>query len=222
MKNWRIDCLAVLFDLDGVLVDSHTSINRHWERWAAQHGIQPERLRAATQGRRTVDTIASLAPQLDARAETLAMEEAQARDTTGIEICRGARELFDQLSNTQRAIVTSGTRRLAVARLRACGLMVPDILVTAEDVARGKPNPDGYLRAARALGVPAADCVVIEDSEAGVMAARAAGTRVIAVIAERTSIPSRVETDASVSSLAEVGVEIVPRGGRQMIRLFGR
>lgn len=177
----ELSCRAVLFDLDGVLVRSGAVVERSWTEWARDRGLEPARVLAACHGRRSVEVIAAIAPHLDAAAEAARLEARQAADTDGLTRCRGADAVLAALSGAAWAVVTSGTSALARSRLRATGLPVPDVLVTADDVTSGKPAPDGYLAASRALGVPPADCVVVEDALPGVTAARAAGMTVVGV-----------------------------------------
>lgn len=198
----RVECAAVLFDLDGVLVDSTAYIERQWSDWAASKGLDPEPFLRVCHGRRAVETIRLAAPQLDAEAEVARFRD-QPVDNVALVPLPGARDLLDALAGAPWAIVTSGARRFALARLAAAGLPAAPILVSAEDVRRGKPSPEGYLRAAELLGVPPDDCLVFEDAPPGVAAARAAGTRVIGVA---TTHPPEALGDAHaiVSSLADV------------------
>ena len=198
----RVECAAVLFDLDGVLVDSTAYIERQWSDWATSKGLDPEPFLRVCHGRRAVETIRLAAPQLDAEAEVARFRD-QPLDNVALAPLPGARDLVDGLAGAPWAIVTSGVRRFALARLAAAGLPAPPILVSAEDVRRGKPSPEGYLRAAELLAVPPDDCLVFEDAPPGVAAARAAGTRVIGVA---TTHPPEALGDAHavVSSLAEV------------------
>ncbi len=172
---------AILFDLDGVLVDSAACVERHWRRWAARHGLDPERVVQLAHGRLTVETIATVAPQLDAELEAAELARGEDVDTVGVHEVAGARDLLDRLPRGAWAIATSGTRRTALTRIRHTGLPEPDVLISADDVARGKPDPEPYLLAAKRLGIAARDCVVVEDTPAGVEAARAAQMRVVAI-----------------------------------------
>lgn len=174
---------AVLFDLDGVLVDSSAVVDRVWREWAALHRLSWASVAPLLPGRRAVETVELLAPHLDAAAEGAELERIQAADLAGIKACPGAVELTEELTRRGLpwAIVTSGSRPTAVTRLRAIGVRIPDVLVTADDVTRGKPDPEGYRAAARRLDVPPEDCLVVEDAEVGVRAARAAGARVSGV-----------------------------------------
>jgi len=172
----------VLSDLDGVLVDSHASIMRAWRWWTGRQGLGDGAADAIPQGRPSGDVIAALAPGVDVAAESRAIDRYQADDTGGVVALPGAADLLAGFGPDRVAIVTSCTAPLAAVRLRAAGLTAPAVLVTADRLARGKPDPEGYLLAARELGADPADCVVLEDAPAGVEAGRAAGMRVVGVL----------------------------------------
>ena len=178
----ELEHLAVLSDLDGVLVDSGAEIERTWRTFAERHGLDAASVLAESHGRRSVDLIRLVAPDLDAAAEAAAIEREEIENVDGLLPLPGARELVSSVPADRFAVVTSGSRALAVARLRAAGLPVPEVLVTAEQVEAGKPDPAGYLRAAALLGVDPSDCLVLEDAPAGVAAGLAAGMTVIAVL----------------------------------------
>jgi sugar-phosphatase len=173
---------ALVCDLDGVLVDSGAAIVDAWMRFASRHGLDAEEILASYHGRRSVDLIRLVAPHLDAEVEASRVEQEEVASATSVRALPGARELVQRVPATGFAIVTSGSRRLAVARLEAAGLPVPEVLVTAEDVENGKPDPAGYLRAAGRLGVEPEHSLVIEDAPAGVDAGLSAGMNVIAVL----------------------------------------
>ena len=170
---------TILSDLDGVLVDSHESIMRAWHWWGALHGVEAQAIESVQHGRPSGEVIAALTPDLDAAAESRAIDLRQADDTDGVVALPGAHELLAGAEPV--AIVTSCTIPLATARLRAAGLPIPEVLVTPERLALGKPDPEGYLLAARELGADPADCVVLEDAPAGVDAGRAAGMHVVGI-----------------------------------------
>lgn len=174
-----LTCSAILFDLDGVLVHSSASVNRSWTAWATTHGIEPADVLTVSTGTRTVDTIRRVAPELDAATEAARLESEQALDVGDVTAGQGARALVGTLTGREWAIVTSGTEPLARARLAAAGMRVPDVLVTGEAVAEGKPDPAGYLLAARLIGQAPRDCLVIEDAATGVVAAQKGGMRVL-------------------------------------------
>lgn len=174
-------CDAVLFDLDGVLVDSAEVVERTWQRWAARHGLDPADVIRTAHGRRTIETVRLLAPHLAADEEVAALAASESTETDGVHEVPGARELLASLPRGSWAVVTSGIRPVAELRLRHTGLPTPPVLVTADQVRHGKPHPEGYLTAAARLGVGPARCMVIEDAPPGIEAAHAAGMRVVAV-----------------------------------------
>ena len=190
---------AFLFDLDGVLVDSLVATTRTWKWWASQHGLDPEPFISA-HGRPSRETIAEFAPALDAGAEAARVDEREASDTSGVLALPGAEAMLT--APRPVAIVTSGDRRLAEARLGAAGLPRPKVLVTADSVSRGKPHPEPYLLAARQLEIPPVHCTVFEDAPAGVTAGKAAGMRVVALTTTFTA-PELCAADWIVSNLAE-------------------
>jgi mannitol-1-/sugar-/sorbitol-6-phosphatase len=178
----RLRCRAVLFDLDGVLVDSTAVVERHWAAWADRHGVDLQAIRRAMHGRRSLDTIRQVAPHLDAVAEGLGVDQAQAADGDGVRAIPGAAALLDDLSGATWAVVTSGPGFLARARLGMAGLPEPRVVISGDTVDRGKPDPAAYEAAATALGLSPAACLVVEDAPAGVQAALAAGMRVVGVL----------------------------------------
>lgn len=174
-------CSALLFDLDGVLVDSSVVVARHWKEWAEHHAVSYERVASIMHGRTSVETIRIVAPDLDAEYEARIHEAREGIDTDGLEVFAAADALLRSLPDRGWAVVTSGSLHTAANRLRYGQFPKPPVLVTAEDVQRGKPDPEGFLLAARRLGVQPELCVVIEDAPVGIEAARAAGMRVIGV-----------------------------------------
>jgi len=202
---------AVLFDLDGVLVDSTAAVERAWRGWADLHGFLYEDVIPHAHGRRTAETIAAVAPHLDAQAEALALEDDEVTRATEIAPLPGAPDLLRHLVGASWAIVTSGPRRLAGARIKACGFPSPRALVAGDDVALGKPNPEGYIKAAQSLGVAAADCIVFEDAPAGIEAARASGAVVIA-LATTYGVAELGAADSHIDTLAQVSATIRPNG----------
>ncbi len=176
----KIECAALLFDLDGVLVDSRAVIRRHWTRWSEKQGLDIERVLAIAHGRRPADTVRLLLPQAN-NPEELAEDivAGEASDAEGLVRLPGVCELIGSLPAGRWTVATSGPRAIAEFRLRFANVPVLSTLVTAEDVNHGKPDPEPYLLAARNLQVSANDCVVIEDAPPGVKAGRAAGAQVI-------------------------------------------
>ncbi len=169
-----------MFDLDGVLVDSTPAVTRVWARWATQHGYDPAEVVRKAHGRPSITTIREYLPSADADVENQKVERAELEDLDGVVTLPGARELLSALPPERWVIVTSCTRPLAEARLRAARLPVPEHLITASDVKKGKPDPEPYLKGASRLGRPPAECLVVEDAPAGVRAAKVAEARVIA------------------------------------------
>ena len=176
-----LHCQAILFDLDGTLVESNSFIERLWQDWGRQHGIAPQYMSEVMHGRRAREIIHIVAPHLPIKEEAYAMETAEISNMEGMQAYRGARGLLDTLPRKQWAIVTSGTLRVASARLNYAKLPTPEVFITADDVKAGKPAPDGYLLAAKRLNVSPADCVVVEDAPAGIQAGKAAGMKVIGI-----------------------------------------
>jgi sugar-phosphatase len=198
-----IRCAAILFDLDGVLVNSTIAVERQWRRWAAEHHMPAEKVIHAAHGRRTVETVAYLAPHLDSQAEAKLLEEREAADIAGVTAITGAVELLACLPAERWAVVTSGTRYLATTRLGNFGIPLPTILVTAEDVEKGKPDPAPYLKGAALLGFAPKECLVVEDAPAGIEAAHAAGMRVVALPSTYPA-DELSHADAIVSDLAHL------------------
>jgi len=177
----EIQCSAFLFDLDGVLVDSRAVVERTCRRWAARHGLDSETVLRIAHGRRTRDTVTAVAPHLDLEQEVEWLDNAELVDVDGLAEVPGIRQFLATLPAGSWAVVTSCGPALARLRLTAVGLPIPEIVVTSDDVAQGKPSPDGYQLGARRLGHDAAACLVFEDAPPGIAAARAAGARVIAL-----------------------------------------
>ena len=177
----RIEFRGVLFDLDGVLVDSTPAVERVWAWWARKHGFEPDEVVKKAHGRPSIATIRELLPNADPAAEDREVERREIADVEGVIPLPGAMELLQALPLERWAIVTSCTRALAHVRIGAAGLPQPKHLVTSTDVKHGKPAPEPYLKGAQILGVPAADCLVVEDAPAGIRAGKAAGARVVAL-----------------------------------------
>ena len=175
----KFRCSALLFDLDGVLVDSHAVVERASRSWALRHQLDPDLVLRVAHGRRSSDTVKAVAPHLDATLEAAWIDAAELSDVEGLKPVPGAGELLAALPPARWTVVTSCGRALAARRLTAVGLPVPKLIVTSEDVSKGKPAPDGYRLGAERLGVGAAACVAFEDAPAGIAAARGAGARVI-------------------------------------------
>lgn len=215
-----IRCGAILFDLDGVLMDSRVAVERAWVRWAAGHGIDSTAVLTEAHGRRTIDTIRAVAPSLDVEVEARLLEARESTDFDGVTTLPGAAKLLAALPPGSWTVVTSGTRALATGRLAHGGLPIPEQLITADDVERGKPDPQPYLAGAAALGVDPEECLVIEDAPAGIEAGKAAGMRVLAVA---TTFDEGVlaAADYVAGSLADVALSAATElpDGRFMLEL---
>lgn len=201
MKNNGSDyfeCDAVLFDLDGVLIDSTGNIMRHWQVWADRNGVDINDINRVAHGLRTIETMRLVAPHLDSEKEANLFFETEREDTSGIVAIEGAKEILSGLPAIAWAIVTSGCLELVKVRLVKAGLPFPRFLVTADDVRDGKPSPEPYVTGAKRLGLDPRQCIVIEDAPAGVEAGKKAGMRVIGI----TSTHSR-------DALLEKGADLI-------------
>ncbi|NMC52952.1 MAG: HAD family hydrolase [Chloroflexi bacterium] len=172
---------AILFDLDGVLIDSTTSIVQHWREWAEQHNLDLDFILQNAHGMRTIETMRIVAPHLNVEEESRRFTANEITDTAGVVSIDGARPLLTALPPANWAIVTSCGMDLVKIRLSATGLPIPTVLITADDVQNGKPSPEPYLAGARRMGLSVDRCVVIEDAPAGILAGKKAGMRVIAI-----------------------------------------
>ena len=204
-------CSAILFDLDGVLVDSTRSVACFWALWAAEHNVSPEEAVRVAHGRRTLETVRLLAPHLDAEAETLRIEAIEADHSDELERVKGALELLSSLPAERWAVVTSGTRYLATRRLAANGLPAPAAFVTADEVSQGKPHPEPYLKGAELLRLPPQECLVFEDAPAGIEAAHAAGMVAIA-LATTYARAELAHADAVIRDLSQVSARLNGEG----------
>jgi len=185
-KAASIRCSAVLFDLDGVLIDSTPAVERVWTKWAMEHGLDAGAVVAHAHGRPSLNTVRHFLPDADHELENREVERREIADVDGIVVLPGALQLLTRLPAKRWTIATSCTRKLAEARLRAAGLPIPACMVTATDVSRGKPDAEPFLKSAARLGFRASECIVCEDAPAGVKAGKAAGARVVAL---RTTFP---------------------------------
>ena len=199
------NCSAILFDLDGVLVDSTRSVDRQWRKWAQENNLEPDAVVRAAHGRRTIETVRQVAPHLNAEAEMRKIERLEVEDTDGVVVMPGAADLLRSIPDGRWCVVTSGTRLLASGRLRLGSLPIPPMFVTADEVTKGKPDPEPYLKGAELLGFKPEECLVIEDAPAGVQAAHAGGMKVIA-LASTFPESELKEADAVVRSLDQIEV----------------
>ena len=208
-------CQGILFDLDGVLVDSTECVGRIWKAWARERGLDPELVARSAHGRPSIETVRQVAPHLDAESENRIIEEREVTDVDGLEPVPGAKEFLAKLPPARWTIVTSGTRRLATARLRAAGLPVPEKMITADDITRGKPDPEPYLKGARLLGFKPQACVVFEDTPPGIRSGKDAGATVVAF---STTYPLEAlsEADFVTGSFLSIHVEALVSGELQL------
>lgn len=202
---------AFLFDMDGTLLNSVASTERVWGNWARRHGLDVEAFLPTMHGKRGIDTIRALnLPNIDPVAEAVEIERGEVADVEGVVAIDGAIEFLSSLPADRWAIVTSAPIALARRRLEAAGIPLPQVMITAEDVENGKPSPEGYLLGASRLNVPASECLVFEDVEAGVRAGEAAGASVVVVTATHEHAP---ETEhLSIDSYADLQVRVTPKG----------
>ncbi|MGQ9365653.1 HAD family hydrolase [Azospirillum sp. ST 5-10] len=210
---------AILFDMDGTLVDTTGPVERAWRGWAAHHGLDPDAILAVAHGRRTIETVRRFAPHgLDIEEEVRLLEDRYTNDTEGVFAVPGAADLVRALPRHRWAVVTSAPRAMAQARIRQAGLPLPDTLIGGDDVRHGKPDPEGYRTAAARLGVLPRDTLVFEDAPPGLEAGHAAGAWVIAVAT--TLRPDELAADLCLPDLRAVrlrvdgdGLEITARAG---------
>lgn len=206
------ECKTILFDLDGVLVDSTPAVVNAWRRWAEARGIDPDHILEVAHGRRTIETIQIVAPELDADAEAHELESMEVENLEDVHQVEGARELLASLPEGRWAVVTSGTRPLATRRMEYMGLPIPAILVSAEDVNTGKPDPEAYLKGAHLAGVSPEECLVVEDAPSGVSAGKAAGMIVVAVATTHRD-DELTNANAVTQSLSKLQVSIETESG---------
>jgi sugar-phosphatase len=206
-----IHCQGVLFDMDGILISSLGSVERSWTKWAQMRGIDPAYAISIAHGRRAIETVAELRPDLDSAAELKVIEDLEVDDNDGLTVLPGVLDLLAALPKAAWTVVTSATERLARVRLAAAGVPVPDRIVTADQVRQGKPNPEPFLAGAALLGLPPAQCVVFEDSASGAKAGRAAGCTVVATTFSH-SVESLAAAHYLVEDLRGVHVQIDAEG----------
>lgn len=204
-------CSAILFDLDGVLVDSTKAVEREWREWAERKGVNGDAIMAIAHGVRTVEVIRRTAPHLDAEVEASLIEKHEAHDQRGVTVMPGALQLLQSIPAGRWGVVTSGSRLLATNRLAFCGLPIPDVLVTSDDVTFGKPHPEPYLKGAVQLEMAPADCVVIEDAPAGIEAGKAGGMKVIGVTSTYQR-PALHLADAVAARLSDIQISLDGEG----------
>lgn len=196
----EIQCAGLLFDLDGVLINSTPAVARVWRQWAIEHGFNPEEVVSQAHGRPSLTTVREYLPNSDHEAENREVERREIEDLDGVVPLPGALELLTSLPEDRWTIVTSCTRPLAEVRIKAAGLPLPKKFVTSNDITNGKPHPEPFLKGAAVVGFPAGECVVFEDVPAGVRAGKASGAKVIAFT-----------TTVAESAVREAGADWVAR-----------
>jgi len=197
-------CSAILFDLDGVLLDSTRVVAEQYTRWAREHGLHPSEVLKAAHGVRTLEVVRRVAPHLDPVAETKKIENREAVADNILPI-PGAVALLNSIPTGRWCVVTSGTRFLATTRMRKFGIPIPEILVTADDVSNGKPDPEPYRKGAELLNVSPAECVVFEDAPAGIRSAHGAGMKVIS-LPSTYPVEELHEADVIVAGLSSIEI----------------
>ncbi len=201
-----LSCKAILFDFDGVIINSEPVYERHWKDWAEEHGASYEHIISIHHGIPAIRTISIAAPHVDAAYEADQFQYRCIGDLDGLIAYDGIKDVIPQLPADRWAIVTSSYRNMVGSQLDFLGLPRPQVLVTVDDVTQGKPHPEPYLKAAAALGIELSDCVVIEDSPAGITAGKKAGAQVIGVATTKT--PDQLtEADIVVNAFSELKIQ---------------
>ena len=203
----HIECRAVLFDLDGVLIDSTECILRHWRDWAEKKHVDIRKIERVAHGLRTVETMRLVAPHLNVEQEARTFHDHELLDTEGIVAIDGSLELLNALPAWGWTVVTSASRDLVKVRMTKAGLQMPEKCVTADDVRNGKPSPEPYLLGAQKLGVNPQDCVVVEDAPSGIEAGKKAGMRVIAIASTHSrKTLDKTKADYIIGSLLDLQI----------------
>ncbi|MFL6428651.1 MAG: HAD family hydrolase [Acidobacteriaceae bacterium] len=215
MPTQTITARGILFDMDGVLISSTGADERCWLRWAKHHKMEGAFSLQSTHGRRALDTLRILRPDLDPILEQRRLEDYDAEDHSGLIVLPGVEKLLASLPEDRWTIVTSATVRLLQGRLGYANLPTPAALVSADIVANGKPHPEPYLAGAKLLGLAPADCLVIEDSPAGIESGKAAGCKVLAVLSSHPQ-SELTAADWSVASLEQVTANQLTNGGMRL------
>lgn len=191
--------------MDGVLISSIGSVERSWTKWAEKHGVDPALAIRTAHGRRAIESIRILRPDLNDQEELRRIEDMELEDNEGVEILEGVQQILHDLPANRWAVVTSATQQLALSRLRYSRIPIPEHVVTADRVSKGKPDPEPYLMGAKLLGLRPEDCLVIEDAPSGVEAGHAAGCKVLATLFSH-SMESLSAADWIVRSLKDVRI----------------
>ncbi len=216
----RLTCEAILFDMDGTLVDSTAVVERAWARWAERYGLDLSEILSFSHGRPTASTMQHFRERIpsgiDLRAEAIEMEQYEESRTDGIVAVPGAAAAVEVVRGGLWGIVTSAPRRLAESRLRAANLEIPEVLIPADEIRKGKPDPEGFLKAASLLHVSPQRCVVFEDTSPGLVAARAAGMTTVGLLT--TFNQQQLDADFTIRDFNDVRIE---RHGREYAITYG-
>ncbi|WP_447837699.1 HAD-IA family hydrolase [Aeromonas salmonicida] len=213
MTRLTLRAAALLLDMDGTLVHSTDEVETVWRLWCRRHQLAPEPVLAMCHGLRSREVIRALAPQLDMAQEVALLDELEIHHTGRGEAIMGSRALLSRLPAERWALVTSASQRVARHRLESAGLPLPTLLVGAEDVVHGKPDPEPYLLGAERLGVAPADCLVFEDAPAGIQSALRAGCAVVQVGGKRLLDPAVI---AVIQDWRQVSMEVDEKGMLQV------
>lgn len=194
-------CQALLFDLDGTLIDSHPAVDRCWRKFCDRHGLAWEEIQQRIYGRRSIDSIRLLLPNVDAEAENMVLRNMEANDTEGVVPILGAADFLRKLPRDRWAVVTSGTSDVGGARFHSVDFPEPGAFVFGEDVSEGKPHPAPYLLGAKRLGFLPSDCVGFEDTVAGATSIQTAGMTPIGIALETEEfwIPDYTKIDVEIT-----------------------
>jgi len=214
----EIRCKGVLFDMDGILISSLGSVDRSWTKWAGMRDVDPAYALSITHGCRAIETLAKLRPDLDSEAELKIIEDLEIADNEGLRVLPGVLKLLAALPKERWTVVTSATERLARVRMADGGIPVPERVVTADQVTKGKPHPEPFLAGAKLLGFSPEECVVFEDSSSGTKAGRTAGCTVVATTFSH-SIESLDAAHYLVTDVSGVEVTVLPEGEGLILRL---
>jgi sugar-phosphatase len=214
-----VRCQGILFDMDGILISSIGSVERSWTKWAEMRGVDPAYALSIAHGRRSIETVARLRPDLDAESENKVIEDLEIEDTDGVTVLPGVLDLLALLPTNRWTVVTSATEPLARVRLAAGRIPVPERIITAEQVSEGKPHPAPYLAGAAVLGFAPEECVVFEDAPAGVKSGRAAGCTVIASTFSHQASALN-EAQYLIHDVTGVGVEALSDGEGLALRFM--
>jgi len=206
----KLTCKAVLFDMDGTLVDSTTVVERAWAMWAARHGIPLDAVLSFSHGRTTIDTLEHFLPGRDHSHDLIELRSYEETQTEGILAVPGAAQIVRTVQNRPWALVTSAWRALAEARIIGAGLPLPGVIVPADEIRSGKPNPEGFLRAAELLGIAPEECLVFEDTRPGVEAGLNAGMQVVGLL---TTLPvERLKHRPLIRDFRDVSIQVDAQG----------